>query len=216
MEQKKRIWPNLLGFNMKIGKKGKKKKTPLKYRRSMSVPDLRVRSQEMLASDESRPSDQDTVFFGNLVVPGDPDETGSETSSLGFSDHMPYSCSPAPSERSIPVDFPVSAESATDKKSERPRTTMWYVSDSDTDRASPALRLKDPSDKVTSALIRAGAGRQTPLGNEMSALATTESFSTGEEQMYCPAEQEPKSPSEMFVIGSAVDLAYVSYRKVTN
>lgn len=205
MEQKKRIWSKL---NIKIGKKGKKKKTPLKYRRSMSVPDLRVRPQGMQALDEYRPLDQDTVFFGNLMVPGDHDETGSETSSLGFSDHMPYSCSPAPSERSIPVDFPVSTENATDKKSERPRTTMWYVSDSDTDRASPAPRLKDPSDKVTSALIRAVAGRQTPLGSEMSALATSESFSTGEEQVYCTNEQEPKSSAEMFIIGSAEDMAY--------
>ncbi|XP_056622605.1 multiple C2 and transmembrane domain-containing protein 2 isoform X1 [Triplophysa dalaica] len=203
MEQKKRIWPKL---NMNIVKRGKKKKTPLKYRRSISVPDLRVRTQEMLALDESRPLDQDSVLFVNRVIPGDLDETGSETSSLGFSDHGPYSCSPAPSERSIPVDFPVSVESATDKK--RPRTTLWYLNDSDTDRASPAQRLKDPSDKMSSAVIRAGAGRQTPLGNEMSALATTESFSTSEEQINCPAEQELKSPSEMFVTGSAEDMAY--------
>lgn len=164
--------------------------------------------------DESRPLDQDSVFFVNRVIPGDLDETGSETSSLGFSDHGPYSCSPAPSERSIPVDFPVSVESTTDKK--RTRSTLWYLNDSDTDRASPALRLKDPSDKMTSAVIRAGAGRQTPLGNEMSALATTESFSTSEEQMNCPAEQELTSPSEMFVTGSAEDMAYVSYLKITN
>ncbi|KAA0714927.1 Multiple C2 and transmembrane domain-containing protein 2 [Triplophysa tibetana] len=200
MEQKKRIWPKL---NMNIVKRGKKKKTPLKYRRSISVPDLRARTQEMLALDNSRPFDQDSVFV-NRVVPGDLDETGSETSSIGFSDHMSYSCSPGPSERSIPVDFPVSVESTTDKK--RPRSTMWYVNDSDTDRASPALRLKDTSDKMTSAVIR--AGRQTHLGNEMSALATTESFSTSEEQTSCPAEQMLKSPSEMFVTGSAEDMAY--------
>nr|XP_055030980.1 multiple C2 and transmembrane domain-containing protein 2 [Misgurnus anguillicaudatus] len=202
MEPKKRIWPKL---NIKIGKmgRGKKKKTPLKHRRSMSVPDLRFKPEEMLALDGSRPPDQDTILFGSQAVLGDPDETESDSSSLVFSDYIPYSNSPAPSERSCgPVDFPVSVETTADKK---PRATTWYISDSDTDRMSPALIRKDPVDKVTSALIRASAGRQTPLESEMSSTAMAESVGTCEDQIRssCSGEQEPSSPLRMFVIGSA-------------
>ncbi|KTF88743.1 hypothetical protein cypCar_00040492 [Cyprinus carpio] len=111
MEQKKKAWPNFRErakpkLILKIGKKGlgKKKKTPLKYRRSMSVPDLRINPSAMLDSqDDSRTPGQDSVFFGNMEGICDLDETASETSSTALSEQlsvadMPYSCSPAPSD----------------------------------------------------------------------------------------------------------------------
>ncbi|KAL1256767.1 hypothetical protein QQF64_012312, partial [Cirrhinus molitorella] len=236
MEQKKKVWPNLRerARNLKIGKKGlgKKKKTPLKYRRSMSVPDLRINPGAMLAlQDESRTPGQDSVFFGNMDGSCDLDETASETSSIALSERlscadMPYSCSPAPSERSVPVDFPVLME--TDK---RQRATTWYVDDLDAvtgpvhplierqlapvpaERKSPGQRPKDPSNKVAAALTRAAAGRQTPPTralDEMSSLTNTESVSNTppEERAYisCPTEHEPSSPFEMFIAGSAEDM----------
>ncbi|XP_016376778.1 multiple C2 and transmembrane domain-containing protein 2-like [Sinocyclocheilus rhinocerous] len=239
MEQKKKIWPNLRErakpiLNLKIGKKGlgKKKKTPLKYRRSMSVPDIRINPSAMMAlQDDSRTPGQDSCFFGNVEGSCDLDETASETSSTALSEQlsvadMPYSCSPAPSERTVPVDFPVAVE--TDK---RQRATTWYIDDLDAvtgpvhshterqmtpvpaERKSPGQRPKDPSDKVAAALSRAGAGRQTPparAADEMSTLTITESVSTTppEEKtcISCPTEHEPFSPLDMFIAGSAEDM----------
>ncbi|XP_073706261.1 multiple C2 and transmembrane domain-containing protein 2 [Garra rufa] len=236
MERKKKVWPNLRerALNLKIGRKalGKKKKTPLKYRRSMSVPDLRINPTAMLAlQDESRTPGQDSVFFGNVEGSTDVDETASETSSTALSEQlsfadMPYSCSPAPSERSVPVDFPVSME--TDR---RQRATTWYIDDLDAvtgpvhplierqlppvpaERKSPGQRPKDPSNKVTAVLTRASAGRQTPptrASEEMSTLTITEPVNNTplEERAYisCPTEREPSSPFEMFIAGSAEDM----------
>ncbi|XP_043080926.1 multiple C2 and transmembrane domain-containing protein 1-like [Puntigrus tetrazona] len=230
MEQKKKIWPNLRDrgrFNLKIGKKGlgKKKKTPLKYRRSMSVPDLRINPSAMMdLQDDSRTPGQETIFFGNVEGSCDLDETGSETSSIALSERLsvadlPYSCSPAPSERSAPVDFPVLLE--TDK---RQRATTWYIDDLDAvtgpvyppterqvapERKSPGQRLKDPTDRLAAALGRVGAGRQTPPSrgsDEMSTLTTTESVSSIPPEEKCPAEYQPSSPLEMFIAGSAEDM----------
>lgn len=231
MEQKKKVWPNLrerAKLNLKIGKKGlgKKKKTPLKYRRSMSVPDLRINPSAMLdLQDDSRTPGQDSVFFGNVEGSCDMDETASETSSIALSEQfsvtdMPYSCSPAPSERSVPVDFPVLLE--TDK---RQRATTWYIDDLDAvagpvyppterqmapERKSPGQRPKDPIDRVAAALSRAGAGRQTPLArasDEMSTLTTIESVSGTPPEEKCSTEHQPSSPVEMFIAGSAEDMA---------
>ncbi|KAF4101412.1 multiple C2 and transmembrane domain-containing protein 2 [Onychostoma macrolepis] len=230
MEQKKKVWPNLrerAKLNLKIGKKGlgKKKKTPLKYRRSMSVPDLRINPSAMLdLQDDSRTPGQDSVFFGNVEGSRDLDETASETSSIALSERlsvadMPYSCSPAPSDRSVPVDFPVLLE--TDK---RQRATTWYIDDLDAvtgpvyppterqmapERKSPGQRPKDPTDRVAAALSRAGGGRQTPptrASDEMSTLTTIESVSTTPPEEKCPTEHQPSSPVEMFIAGSAEDM----------
>ncbi|KAL0168131.1 hypothetical protein M9458_036353, partial [Cirrhinus mrigala] len=218
MDQKRKVWPNLrekARLNLKIGKKGlrKKKKTPLKYRRSMSVPDLRINPSAMLAlQDDPRTPGQDSVFFGNIEGSCDLDETASETSSVALSEQcsladVPYSFSPAPSERLAPADFPVLME--TDKQQ---RATTWYIDDLDAvhpvhlfiekqlppvpaERKSPGQRPKDPSNKVAAALCRASAERQTPpirASDEMSTLTFTESVSTTppEEKAYisCPTE----------------------------
>ncbi len=223
MEQKKKVWLNLCErakLNLKIGKKGlgKKKKTPLKYRRSMSVPDLRVKPSAMLdLQDGPRKPDQDSVFFGNVEGSCYLDETASETSSISLSEQfsvpdMPYSCSPAPSERSVPVDFTVLLE--TDK---RQRATTWYTDDLDAvaghvyphterqmapERKSPGQRPKDPTDRVAAALSRAGAR----ASDEMSTLTTTiESVSHTPPEEKCPTQ--PSSPVEMFIAGSAEDMA---------
>ncbi|XP_051512806.1 multiple C2 and transmembrane domain-containing protein 2-like [Myxocyprinus asiaticus] len=216
MEHKKRVWPKL-----KIGKMGlgKKKKTPLKYRRSMSVPDLRFTPHNMPAlEDDSRTPVQGTIFFGNLIVPDDIDGMCAFSDQFTATD-TPYSCSPAPSERSMPADFPVSVETTVDKNSDQPRNTTWYIEDLDAaptptnwasvpaERTSPALRPKDP--KLVAAFCRANAGRQTPTAHasesEISALASTESVSTTSEKQVWHTDQET-SPSEMFIIGSAEDM----------
>uniref|UniRef100_A0A672QVD8 Multiple C2 and transmembrane domain-containing protein 2-like n=1 Tax=Sinocyclocheilus grahami TaxID=75366 RepID=A0A672QVD8_SINGR len=96
MDQKKKIWPNLRErakpiLNLKFGKKGlgKKKKTPLKYRRSMSVPDIRINPSAMMAlQDDSRTPGQDSCFFGNVEGSCDLDETASETSSTALSEQL--------------------------------------------------------------------------------------------------------------------------------
>ncbi|XP_016347768.1 multiple C2 and transmembrane domain-containing protein 2-like [Sinocyclocheilus anshuiensis] len=221
MEQKKKVWPNLRerakpNLILKIGKKGlgKKKKTPLIYRRSMSVPDLRINPSAMLdLQDDSRTPGQDSVFFGNMEGSCDLDEAASETSSTALSEQLsvadvPYSCSPAPSERSVPVDFPVLLE--TDK---RQRATTWYIDDLDAvtgpvyppterqmapERKSPGQRPKDPTDRVAAALSRAGAGRQTPPAQE--------SVSSTPPEEKCPTEHQPSSPVDMFIAGSAEDM----------
>lgn len=231
MEQKKKVWPNLCErakLNLKIVKKGlgKKKKTPLKYRRSMSVPDLRINHSAMLdLQDDSRTPGQDAVFFGNVEDSCDLDETASETSSIALSEQlsvpdMPYSGSPAPSERSVPVDVPVLLE--TDK---RHRATTWYIDDLDAvagpvyppserqmapERKSPGQRPKDPTDRVAAALSRAGAGRQTPparASDVMSTLTTIESISSTPPEEKCPTEHQSYTPVEMFIAGSAEDMA---------
>ncbi|XP_059420914.1 multiple C2 and transmembrane domain-containing protein 2-like [Carassius carassius] len=223
MEQKKKVWPML---NLKIGKKGlwkKKKKTPLKYRRSMSVPDIRIHPSALMAlQNDSRTPGQDSEGSCDL------DETASETSVTALSEQlsvseMPYSCSPAPSERTIPVDFDVSVETRKQQSA-----TTWYIDDLDghvhshterqmapvpAERKSPDQRPKDPSDKVPAALSKASAGRQTPparASDEMSTLTITESVSTTppEEKdcFSCPTEHEPFYPLEMFITGSAEDM----------
>uniref|UniRef100_A0A8C1HDI7 Multiple C2 domains, transmembrane 2a n=1 Tax=Cyprinus carpio carpio TaxID=630221 RepID=A0A8C1HDI7_CYPCA len=221
MEQKKKAWPNFRErakpkLILKIGKKGlgKKKKTPLKYRRSMSVPDLRINPSAMLDSqDDSRTPGQDSVFFGNMEGICDLDETASETSSTALSEQlsvadMPYSCSPAPSVRSVPVDFPVLLE--TDK---RQRATTWYIDDLDAvtgsvyppterqmapERKLPGQRPKDPTDRVAAALSRAGA--------QASDETTAESVSSTPPEEKCPTEHQPSSPVEMFIAGKAEDM----------
>ncbi|XP_016103341.1 multiple C2 and transmembrane domain-containing protein 2-like [Sinocyclocheilus grahami] len=221
MEQKKKVWPNLRerakpNLILKIGTKGlgKKKKTPLIYRKSMSVPDLRINPSAMLdLQDDSRTPGQDSVFFGNMEGSCDLDEAASETASTALSEQlsvadMPYSCSPAPSERSVPVDFPVLLE--TDK---RQRATTWYIDDLDAvtgpvyppterqmapERKSPGQRPKDPTDRVAAALSRAGAGRQTPPAQE--------SVSSTPPEEKCPTEHQPSSPVDMFIAGSAEDM----------
>ncbi|KAI2653593.1 Multiple C2 and transmembrane domain-containing protein 2 [Labeo rohita] len=214
-------------LNLKIGKKGlgKKKKTPLKYRRSISVPDLMINPSAMLAlQGDPRTPGHNSVFFGNMEGSCDMDETASETSSVAFSERLsladvPYSCSPAPSERPAAADFPVFMET-----DELRRATTWYIDDLDSvhpvhiyiekqfapvpaERKSPAQKPKDPSNKVAEALCRASAGRQTPpsrASDEMSTLTFTESVSTtpspSEEKAYisCPTELVPSSPMEMF------------------
>lgn len=148
MDPRKKVWSNLRErakpmLNLKIGKK--KKKTPLKYRRSMSVPDLRFNPRAMMTlQDESSTPSQTSAFFDNTDGSGDIDDTASETSSVALSEHFSvadvlYSCSPAPSERSAPVDFPVLAE--TDK---RQRATTWYLEDSDsvTGDTPPSVELQ--------------------------------------------------------------------------
>lgn len=239
MDQKKKVWPHLrerARLNLKIGKKGlgKKKKTPLKYRRSISVPDLMINPSAMLAlQGDPRTPGHNSVFFGNMEGSCDMDETASETSSVAFSERLsladvPYSCSPAPSERPAAADFPVFMET-----DELRRATTWYIDDLDSvhpvhiyiekqfapvpaERKSPAQKPKDPSNKVAEALCRASAGRQTPpsrASDEMSTLTFTESVSTtpspSEEKAYisCPTELVPSSPMEMFVAGSAEDMA---------
>ncbi|KTF96626.1 hypothetical protein cypCar_00003520, partial [Cyprinus carpio] len=231
-ERKKKVWPML---NLKIGKRGlwKKKKTPLKHRRSMSVPDIRIHPSAMMAlQDDSRTPGQDSDFFGNMEGSCDLDETASEASSTALSEQlsvtdMPYSCSPAPSERTVPVDLAVSVETH-----KRQRATTWYIDDLDAvtgpvhshtermmapvpaERKSPGQRPKDPSDKVAAALSRASAGRQTPparASDEMSTPTITESVSTiPPEERACissPTEHELFSPVEMFITGSAEDMA---------
>ncbi|XP_051953305.1 multiple C2 and transmembrane domain-containing protein 2 isoform X2 [Xyrauchen texanus] len=215
MEHKKRVWPKL-----KIGKLGLgKKKTPLKYRRSVSVPDFRFIPHNMPdLEDNSRTPDQGTIFFENLIVTDDMDDMSVFSDQFTATD-IPYSNSPAPSERSMPADFPVSVETTADKISDRPRNTTWYVEDLDAapiptnwasvsaERASPALKPKDP--KLVAALCRANAGRQTPTAHasesEISALASTESLSTTSEEQIWHTDQET-FPSEMFIIGSAEDM----------
>ncbi|XP_026113015.1 multiple C2 and transmembrane domain-containing protein 2-like [Carassius auratus] len=224
MEQKKKVWPNFRErakpkLILKIGKKGlgKKKKTPLKYRRSMSVPDLRINPSAMLdLQDDSRTPGQDSVFFEGSC---DLDETASVSSSTALSEQlsvadMPYSCSPAPSVRSVPVDFPVLLE--TDK---RQRATTWYFDDLDgvavpvypaterqmaPEKKSPGQRAKDPTDRVAAALSRAGAGQTPPA--PASYETTAESISsTPPEEKYLTNHQ-PSSPVEMFIAGSAEDM----------
>ncbi|XP_051580121.1 multiple C2 and transmembrane domain-containing protein 2-like isoform X2 [Myxocyprinus asiaticus] len=226
MEHKKRVWHKL-----KIGKKGlgKKKKTPLKHRRSMSVPDLRLTPHKVSAlEDDTRTPDQD--IFGNLMALDNRDEIN-ETFSVAFSDQFtvtdtPYSYSPAPSERSMPADFPVSAKTTMDKNLYQPRPSTWYIEDLEAvtsplsktpaptkwasvpaERTPPALRQKDP--KVVAALNRAIAGRQMPTAHvsesEMSAMASTELVSTTSEKQVWHSDQE-SSPLEMFIIGSAEDM----------
>lgn len=231
MDQKKKVWLNLCErakLNLKIGKKGlgKKKKTPLKYRRSMSVPDLRGNPSAMLdLQDGPRTPGQDSVFFGNVEGSCDLDETASESSSIALYEQfsvadMPYSCSPAPSERSVPIDFTVLLE--TDK---RQRATTWYTDDLDAvaghvyphterqmvpERKSPGQRPKKTTDRVAAALSRAGAGRQTPpaqASDEMSTLTFIESVSHTPPEEKCPTEHQPSCPVEMFIAGSAEDMA---------
>jgi len=237
MEQKKKAWPNFRDkakLNL-FGKKGlgKKKKTPLKHRRSMSVPDIRCHPHAMRMALENNPGTpgQDSVFFGNLG-PGDLDETASDTSSLGLSEQFSvadrsYSCSPAPSEKSAPADFTLPME--TDK---RPRATTWYIDEADgsiptpterlitpvpAERKSPNQRPKNPSDKVAAALSR--AGRPMPparASDETCTWTNTESVSTTppEEKacLYSPTEHVQFDPLEMFIAGSAEDM--VSHLKV--
>lgn len=244
MEQRKKVWQNFRDrakpkLNLKIGKKaqGKKKKTPLKYRRSMSVPDIRCHPHAMglALQDDPRTPGQDSVFFGNLEGSSDLDETTSETSSLALSEHfsvadMPYSCSPAPSEKSAPADFTVPVE--TDK---RPRATTWYIDEVDAvpgplpspterhmtpvpaERKSPRQRPKDPSDKLAAALNRAG-GRQLPparASDEMCTWTNIESVSAApSEEKACistKTEHAPSSPMEMFIAGSAEDMVSPGY-----
>uniref|UniRef100_A0A672NJS9 Multiple C2 and transmembrane domain-containing protein 2-like n=1 Tax=Sinocyclocheilus grahami TaxID=75366 RepID=A0A672NJS9_SINGR len=96
MEQKKKVWPNLRerakpNLILKIGTKGlgKKKKTPLIYRKSMSVPDLRINPSAMLdLQDDSRTPGQDSVFFGNMEGSCDLDEAASETASTALSEQL--------------------------------------------------------------------------------------------------------------------------------
>lgn len=233
MEKKKKVWPNFerAKFNL-FGKKGlgKHKKTPLKHRRSMSVPDIRFHphAMRMALQDDPRTPGQHSVFFGNLEGPGDLDETGSETSSLALSEQssvtdMRYSCSPAPSEKSVPADFTLPVE--TDKRS---RATTWYTDELDAatgalpppterlitpvpaERKSPGQRPKNPSDKVAAALSR--AGRQMPparASDDVCAWTNTESVNTPSEEKACissPTEHEPFSPMDMFIAGSAEDM----------
>lgn len=245
MEQRKKVWQNFRErakpkLNLKIGKKaqGKKKKTPLKYRRSMSVPDIRFHPQAMAMAlqDDPRTPGQDSVFFGNSEGPSDLDETASETSSLALSERfsvadMPYSCSPALSEKSVPAYFTVPVE--TDKRS---RVTTWYIDEYDAvtgplpppterqmtpvpaERRSPGQRPRHPADKVAAALNRAG-GRQMPparASDEMCTWTNTESVSTAPSEekacIFTNTEHEPSSPMEMFIAGSAEDM--VSHFKV--
>nr|QEN96202.1 multiple C2 domain and transmembrane region protein 2a variant 3 [Danio rerio] len=205
MDPRKKMWSNLRErakpvLNLKIGKK--KKKTPLKYRRSMSVPDLRFNPRAMMAlQDESSTPSQASAFSDNTDGLGDIDDTASETSSVAFSERfsvadVPYVCSPAPSERSAPVDFPVSAE--TDK---RQRATTWYFEDSDSvtgvTPSSAELQMTaghaerrptESSDKLVAALGRARALDDMSISSEEKAWHT---------------EHEPSSPLSMFVVGSA-------------
>ncbi|XP_067245434.1 multiple C2 and transmembrane domain-containing protein 2 [Chanodichthys erythropterus] len=235
MEQRKNVWQNFRErakpkLNLKIGKKamGKKKKTPLKYRRSMSVPDIRFHPHATALQDDPRTPGQDSVFFGNLEGSSDLDETASETSSLALSEQfnvadLPYSCSPAPSEKSVPAFFTAPVE--TDK---RPRVTTWYIDEYDAvtsplpppterqmtpvpaERKSPGQRAKHTADKVAAALNRAG-GRQMPparASDEMCTWTNTESVSTApSEEKACvfTNTDEPSSPLEMFIAGSAED-----------
>lgn len=233
MEQKKKVWPNFrerAKLNL-FGKKGlgKKKKTPLKHRRSMSVPDIRLHphAMRMALQDDPRTPGQHSVFFGNLE--GDLDETASETSSLALSEQssvtdMRYSCSPAPSEKSVPADFTLPVE--TDK---RPRVTTWYTDELDAatgalpppterlitpvpaERKSPGQRQKNPSDKVAEALSR--AGRQVPparASDDTCAWTNTESVITtpSEEKAFIssPTEHKQFFPMDMFIAGSAEDM----------
>ncbi|XDV28760.1 hypothetical protein PO909_031975 [Leuciscus waleckii] len=216
MEQKKKVWPNFrerAKLNL-FGKKGlgKKKKTPLKHRRSMSVPDIRLHphAMRMALQDDPRTPGQHSVFFGNLD--GDLDETASETSSLALSEQssvtdMRYSCSPAPSEKSVPADFTLPVE--TDKRS---RATTWYTDELDAptppterlitpvpaERKSPGQRPNNPSDKVAAALSRAGR-QMSPAraSDDMCVWTNTESVSTKHEQF---------STMDMFIAGSAEDM----------
>lgn len=213
-ERKKKVWPML---NLKIGKRGlwKKKKTPLKHRRSMSVPDIRIHPSAMMAlQDDSRTPGQDSDFFGNMEGSCDLDETASEASSTALSEQlsvtdMPYSCSPAPSERTVPVDLAVSVETH-----KRQRATTWYIDDLDAvtgsvyppterqmapERKLPGQRPKDPTDRVAAALSRAGA--------QASDETTAESVSSTPPEEKCPTEHQPSSPVEMFIAGKAEDMA---------
>lgn len=203
----------------------------------MSVPDIRFHphAMRMALQDGPRTPGQDSLFFGNLEGPGDLDETASETSSLALSEQfsatdMPHSCSPAPSEKSVPADITLPME--TDK---RPRATRWYTDELDAgtgplpppterlitpvpaERRSPGQRPKNPSDKVSAALSR--AGRQMPsarASDEMCVRTNTESVSTSpSEEKACissPTEHEQFSAMEMFIAGSAEDM--VSHLKV--
>ncbi|XP_036417637.1 multiple C2 and transmembrane domain-containing protein 2 [Colossoma macropomum] len=85
MEPKKNVFTKLRDrtklFNVKIGKKAKK--TPLKYRRSISVPDLRCgQSVPPMLNNVVESPDSDSASFI------DQDETESETSSLAYSDNL--------------------------------------------------------------------------------------------------------------------------------
>ncbi|KAK7160158.1 hypothetical protein R3I93_007961 [Phoxinus phoxinus] len=228
MEQKKKAWPNFRDrakLNL-FGKKGlgKKKKTPLKHRRSMSVPDIRFHphAMKMAMQNDPRTPGQDSVFF--TEGPGDLDETASETSSLALSEQfsvtdIPYSCSPAPSDKSVPADFTPSME--TDK---RPRGTTWYIDELDAatgpterlmtpvpaERKSPGQRPKEPSDKVAAALSRAGRPIPPARASDEMSWTNTESVSTTPpEEKACipsPTELEQFYPIEMFITGSAEDM----------
>ncbi|XP_056334371.1 multiple C2 and transmembrane domain-containing protein 2 isoform X2 [Danio aesculapii] len=201
MDPRRKMWSNLRErakpvLNLKIGKK--KKKTPLKYRRSMSVPDLRFNPRAMMAlQDESSTPSHTSAFFDNTDGLGDIDDVASETSSVALSERFsvadfPCVCSPAPSERSAPVDFPVSAE--TDK---RQRATTWYFEDSDsvTGVTPPFAELQ----------MTAGHAERRPKesSDKLGRARALDDMSISSEEKAWPTEHEPSSPLSMFVVGSA-------------
>uniref|UniRef100_A0AAY5E7E5 C2 domain-containing protein n=1 Tax=Electrophorus electricus TaxID=8005 RepID=A0AAY5E7E5_ELEEL len=104
-------------FNMKKGKKAKK--TPLRYRRSISVPDLRCSSPSLLDSLAVSP-DPDTASFSGLKRQFYLDEAEIETSSLAYSDNFVVTDEPLSVKSSNQFTFPADMD-------HRDRTTRWYI-----------------------------------------------------------------------------------------
>ncbi|KAK1784867.1 hypothetical protein P4O66_018304 [Electrophorus voltai] len=96
-------------FNMKKGKKAKK--TPLRYRRSISVPDLRCSSPSLLDPLAESP-DPDTASFSGLKRQFYLDEAEIETSSLAYSDNFVVTDEPLSVKSSNPFTFPAHMDHA--------------------------------------------------------------------------------------------------------
>ncbi|XP_035381206.1 multiple C2 and transmembrane domain-containing protein 2 isoform X2 [Electrophorus electricus] len=96
-------------FNMKKGKKAKK--TPLRYRRSISVPDLRCSSPSLLDSLAVSP-DPDTASFSGLKRQFYLDEAEIETSSLAYSDNFVVTDEPLSVKSSNQFTFPADMDHA--------------------------------------------------------------------------------------------------------